>query len=125
MEVELSDDHPKYTVMDIIDIAQGCMSPRDFAALLTKIKSRSIQTDSKFKEALFDLYHPGIPIYVLYYQEAEMKEERPEAYIHRKKMLFEAMQDQKGQILNFDNPEFLRQLVKGFMKGIKVYLGTG
>lgn len=64
-------------------------------------------------------FSPDSPLEVIYFREQQMKDERPEMYMPRKKMLYAAMMQKKNRVVNYDNPEFLKQLVRGFVKNVR------
>lgn len=69
------------TVVDMVDIVQGCMDMQDFSALPIEIKNCKVQISTEIRDEIFKLYFPSESSVVLFHKERQAASERPEAYL--------------------------------------------
>ncbi|XP_010138164.1 PREDICTED: uncharacterized protein LOC104496703 [Buceros rhinoceros silvestris] len=93
---------------DLIDLVRKCMKPDDFAALPGDVQMGNVQDIGEVQLAVLKVFFPEVNPLVLFHQEKQNPEERPDAYVNRKKMLYQmaGLPGSKDSPLDFDRPEF-------------------
>ncbi|XP_023781468.1 uncharacterized protein LOC111928306 [Cyanistes caeruleus] len=112
-------------VSDLIDIVRKSMKPDDFASLPGDVQMGNVQDIGDVLLAVLKVFFPEVNPLVLFHQEKQNPEERPDAYVNRKKMLYQmaGLPGSKDSPLNFDRPEFKEPLVVGLTPPLRVIAG--
>lgn len=112
-------------VSDLIDVVRKCMKPDDFAALPGDVQMGNVQNIGDVQSAVLKVFFPEVNPLVLFHQERQSPEERPDAYVNRKKMLYQmaGLPGSKDVPLDFDRPEFKEPLVMGLTPPLRVIAG--
>lgn len=112
-------------VSDLIDVVRKCMKPDDFAALPGDVQMGNVQDIGDVQSAVLKVFFPEVNPLVLFHQEKQNPEERPDAYVNRKKMLYQmaGLPGSKETPLDFDRPEFKEPLVVGLTPPLRVIAG--
>lgn len=113
------------SVSDLIDVVRKCMKADDFAALPGDVQMGNVQDIRDIQSAVLKVFFPEVNPLVLFHQEKQNPEERPDAYINRKKMLYQmtGLPGSKDTPLDFDRPEFKEPLVVGLTPPLRVIAG--
>lgn len=110
---------------DLIDLVRKCMKPDDFAVLPGDVQMGNVQDIGEVQLAVLKVFFPEVNPLVLFHQEKQNPEERPDAYVNRKKMLYQmaGLPGSKDSPLDFDRPEFKEPLVVGLTPPLRVIAG--
>lgn len=110
---------------DLIDLVRKCMKPDDFAALPGDVQMGNAQGVREVQLAVMKVFFPEVNPLVLFHQEKQNPEERPDAYVNRKKMLYQmtGLPGSKESPVDFDRPEFKEPLVIGLTPPLRVIAG--
>ncbi|PKU48675.1 hypothetical protein llap_999 [Limosa lapponica baueri] len=85
----------------------------------------NVQDIRDIQSAVLKVFFPEVNPLVLFHQEKQNPEERPDAYVNRKKMLYQmtGLPGSKDSPLDFDRPEFKEPLVVGLTPPLRVIAG--
>lgn len=75
-----ADTTSQYTVTDIIALLQECMEGTDFCCLPIQIRNQTIVDEDVVRDAILDLCFLGKLAVVLFHEEKQQANERPEPY---------------------------------------------